>query len=34
VAALRRRLIGEGLAPSTVNRHLATLRAMFNLALR
>jgi len=34
VAALRRRLIDVGLAPSTVNRHLATLRAMFNLALR
>jgi integrase len=34
VAALRRKLIDAGLAPSTVNRHLATLRAMFNLALR
>ena len=34
VAALRRRLIGEGLSASSVNRHLATLRAMFNLALR
>lgn len=34
VAALRRRRIGEGLAAGTVNRHLATLRSMFNLALR
>jgi integrase len=34
VAALRRGLIDEGLSPSSVNRHLATLRSMFNLALR
>jgi len=34
VAALRRRLLAEGLAGATVNRHLATLRSMFNLALR
>jgi integrase len=34
VAALRRRLIDEGLSNSTVNRHLATLRSMFNYALR
>ncbi len=34
VAALRRRLVGEGLAAATVNRHLATVRAMFNLALK
>lgn len=34
VAALRRRLIDAGLAPGTVNRYLATLRNMLNLALR
>ena len=34
VAALRRRLLAEGLAGATVNRHLATLRSMLNLALR
>jgi integrase len=34
VASLRRALIDEGLSPSSVNRHLATLRSMFNLALR
>ncbi len=34
VAALRRRLVDEGLAAATVNRHLATVRAMFNLAQR
>ena len=34
VAALRRKLLAEGLAPGTVNRHLATLRSMFNLALK
>jgi DNA-binding transcriptional ArsR family regulator len=34
VAALRRKLIAEGLSASTVNRHLATLRSMFNLALK
>ncbi|GAB0115740.1 phage integrase [Acidisoma sp. C75] len=34
VADLRRRLVDEGLANGTVNRHLATLRAMFNLALK
>lgn len=32
VAELRRKLVAENLAPGTVNRHLATLRAMFNLA--
>jgi len=34
VAALRRRLIAEGLSNASVNRHLATLRGMLNLALR
>jgi len=34
VADLRRRLVAEGLANGTVNRHLATVRAMFNLALK
>jgi len=34
VAELRRKLVAEGLANGTVNRHLATLRAMFNLALK
>lgn len=34
VAALRRRLIDTGLSNASVNRHLATLRAMFGLALR
>ena len=34
VAALRRKLVSEGLAAGTVNRHLATLRSMFNLALK
>jgi len=34
VAALRRKLVDEGLAAGTVNRHLATLRAMFNLAAK
>ena len=32
VAGLRRRLIDAGLAAGTVNRHLATVRRMFNLA--
>jgi integrase len=32
VAELRRKLVAEGLANGTTNRHLATLRAMFNLA--
>ncbi len=32
VAALRRRLIDAGLSNASVNRHLATLRAIFNLA--
>lgn len=32
VAEFRRGLIDEGLAPGTVNRHLATLRAMFSKA--
>ena len=34
VAGLRRRMIAEGLSPSSVNRHLATVRVMFNLALK
>lgn len=34
VAALRRRLLAEGLSGATVNRHLATVRSMFNLALK
>ncbi len=34
VADLRRRLVAEGLAAGTCNRHLATLRAMFNQALK
>ena len=34
IASLRRGLIDEGLSPSSVNRHLATVRSMFNLALR
>jgi integrase len=34
VADLRRKLIAEGLANGTVNRHLATVRAMFNRALK
>ena len=34
VADLRRKLIAEGLANGTCNRHLATVRAMFNLALK
>lgn len=34
VAALRLRLAGEGLSNASVNRHLATLRSMLNLALR
>ncbi len=34
VAELRRRMVAEGLANGTVNRHLATLRAMFNLATK
>ena len=34
VAELRRKLIAEGLANGTTNRHLATVRAMFNLALK
>jgi integrase len=34
VAALRRKLVDAGLANGTVNRHLATLRSMFNLALK
>ena len=34
VASLRRKVIEEGLSPSSVNRHLATVRVMFNLALR
>jgi integrase len=34
VAELRSKLIAEGLANGTINRHLATIRAMFNLALR
>ena len=34
VAELRRKMVAEGLANGTVNRHLATLRAMFNLAMK
>jgi integrase len=34
VADLRRKMVAEGLANGTVNRHLATVRAMFNQALR
>ena len=34
VASLRRKLVAEGLSNATVNRHLATLRSMFNLALK
>jgi Arm DNA-binding domain len=34
VAGLRRRLIGEGLSAGSVNRHLAYVPAMFNLALK
>ncbi|HEY1857323.1 site-specific integrase [Acidocella sp.] len=32
VATLRRRLIDEGLSASSINRHLGTVRRMFNLA--
>jgi len=34
VAALRRRLMAEGLSNASVNRHLATVRSTFNLARR
>jgi integrase len=34
VADLRRKMIAEGLANGTVNRHLATVRAMFSKALK
>ncbi len=34
VATLRRRLIDTGLSNASVNRHLATVRSMFGLALR
>ncbi len=34
IAALRRRLVDGGLSAASVNRHLATVRAMFGLALR
>ncbi len=34
VAALRRKLMETGLANGTINRHLATVRAMFNKALK
>jgi hypothetical protein len=34
LAALRRRLIDTGLSNASVNRHLATLRSAFNLALK
>ena len=34
IATLRRRLSGESISPATVNRHLAVLRSMFNLAFR
>ncbi len=32
VATLRRRMIDEGLSASSINRHLGTVRRMFNLA--
>jgi integrase len=34
IAALRRKLIDEGLAAGTVNRHLACVRRLFNLAAK
>ncbi|MGC2856211.1 tyrosine-type recombinase/integrase [Novispirillum sp. DQ9] len=34
VAAFRKRILGLGLSNATTNRHLATLRSMFNLANR
>ncbi len=34
VAALRRSLAADGISPATVNRHLAMLRSMFNMAIR
>jgi integrase len=34
VSEFRRKLVADGLANGTVNRHLATLRAMFNVALK
>ncbi len=34
VAALRQRMIAERLSPSTVNRHLAYVRACFNMAVK
>jgi integrase len=34
VAALRQRMIAEKLSPSTVNRHLAYVRACFNMAAK
>ncbi|EKM99390.1 MULTISPECIES: site-specific integrase [unclassified Acidocella] len=34
VVELRRKLVAEGLAAGTVNRHLACVRALFNSALR
>ena len=34
VSAFKAALIGQGLAPGTVNRHLATLRALYNEAAR
>jgi integrase len=34
VAALRRNLAADGISAGTVNRHLAMLRSMFNLAIR
>ena len=34
MTALHRRLIAEGLSNASINRHLATLRGMPNLALR
>ena len=34
ISTLRRKLIDEGLAAGTVNRHLATVRRMFNLAAK
>jgi len=34
IAALRRKLVDDRLAPGTANRHLATVRSMYNLAAK
>jgi len=34
ISAFKASLVAEGLAPGTVNRHLATLRALYNQAIR